>query len=281
MIRRVIGCLLVAMLPLLPLSALAANVVAVPSGVVKPAFFETQGITVLSFEKGPSGLNIWKVEHNGVKTVFYTTSDNKTLISGVMWDTKTGANLSDKFITPDILSAVQAPPAVDPNQYSPGKVPDAIRGVDALTGIREGKGGIDKTLYVMFDPRCPHCQAVHKKTRQFVASGGTIKWIPVTVLGRPDEGARLVADILQSSDQLQALVAVMGGRRQGAQPDAKTPKIIAENEAYFWSAFDLNKAAGNAGVPVAFFMSQKGLPQMIGGIDDDILLQQILTDMKK
>lgn len=277
--KHMLACLLAAM-PLLAV-AVAADTVSLPPGVVKPPFFDKQGISVLSYQKGPSGLSVWKVERNGVRTLFYTTADNKTLISGVAWDAKTGSNLSDGFITPDMQTTAQAQPSIDTSQFSPTKIPDAIKGVDSLVGIKEGKGPMDKTLYIMFDPRCPHCHAAYKKTRQFVANGGTIKWIPVTVLGRPDEGARLVADILQATSQAQALAAAMGGSAKGSQPNAQTLKVISENEAYFWAAYDRNKAAGTAGVPVAFFVTKQGVPQMVGGIDDDILLQQIFADIKK
>lgn len=256
--------------------------IALPSGVVKPPFFDKNGITVLSFQKGPSGLNVWKAERNGVRTIFYTTADNKTLVSGLMWDARTGTNLSDAFITPDIQTTpTNAQPAIDTSQFSPDKIPDAIKGIDALIGIKEGNGGPAATLYIIFDPRCPHCHAAYRKTRQFVAGGGTIKWIPVTVLGRPDEGVRLVADILQASNPVQGLAAAMAGKNVGSKPSPQTLKTIIENEAYFWAAFDRNKTAGMAGVPVAFFVTKQGVPQMVGGVNDDILLHQVLTEVKK
>lgn len=262
--------------PLLSAWALAAP--ALPPGVVPPPFFERQGVAVLTYEKGPSGLHVWKVERNGVKTVFYTTADQKTLISGIMWDAKTGTNLSDAFITPDMTSAPSPGAAPEGAQFAPGKIPEAIKGIEMLAGVREGKAGPGKTLYIMFDPRCPHCKAVYRKTRDFVASGGTIKWIPVTTLGRPEEGARLVADILQASSPVKALA--QAGKAGGTAPSPQTLAAITQNEAYFWAAFDRNKAAGQAGVPVAFFVTKQGVPQMVGAIDDDILLGQILAELK-
>lgn len=255
-----------------------------PKGVVIPGFFDKQGIKVLAYQQGPGGLHVWRVERNGMRTVLYTTSDNKALLSGVIWDASTGINLSDAFITPDMKAAVQATPGVaDNGLFAPDRVPDAIKGIETLVGVKEGRAGPDKTLYVMFDPRCPHCHAAYKKLRQYVASGGTVKWIPVTVLGQPAEGGRLVADILQAPNPIQALGASMlSGKRQGAtQPTQATLKAIAENEAYFFAAFDRNKSAGEAGVPVAFFATKQGVPQMVAGIDDDLLLQQIFADIKK
>lgn len=275
MIRKIVGLVLV----LYGLNAAAADVSKLPPGVKKPAFFDKEGISVLSYQKGPSGLHVWKVERQGVRTVLYTTADNKTLISGVMWDAATGTNLSDGFITPDV-AAPQA--QVDASQFSPDKVPDAIKGISTLVGVKEGRGTLDKTLYIIFDPRCPHCHDVYAKTRQFVAKGGTIKWIPVTVLGRSPDGVQEVAGILQSTSPERALASTMAGKPVViTNPSAQTIKTISENEAYFWAAFDRNKAAGTPGVPVAFFVTNQGVPQMVGGIDDDILLNQIFTDIKK
>lgn len=260
-----IGCLMA----FLSMAAYAAEQTP-PKGVVKPQFFDKQGIKVLGYQKGPGGLNVWQVERNGVRTTFYTTPDNKALISGVVWDAVTGANLSDALI-PNVAQAA-----------SDGGVPEAIKGIDTLVGVKEGKGSMEKTLYIIFDPRCPHCHAVFRKTRQYVAQGGTIKWIPVTVLGQSTEGARLVADVLQSPNPIQALGAIVAGKRNGErQPSAATSRAIAENEAYFFAAFDRNKSAGTAGVPVAFFMTKDGSPQMVSGVDDDLLLQQIFTDIRK
>lgn len=274
--KSIVSGLIATVSVLLAQAAVAASL-ALPAGVVKPPFFDKQGISVLSYQKGPSGLNVWKVERDGVRTVFYTTSDNKALISGVVWDAKTGANLSDQFITADMRAVAQGQGA----QFSPGKVPDAIKGIASLVGVREGGGDADKTLYIIFDPRCGHCHAVYKKTRQYVANGGTIKWIPVTVLGQPEAGVRLVSDILQARNPVQALAAAMADKNSGSQPSAQTLKAVSENEAYFWAAFERNPSAGNAGVPVAFFVTRQGVPQMVGGIDDDILLNQIFADIKK
>lgn len=242
----------------------------VQAQTVKPEFFEKAGIKVVSSQVGPSGLTVWRVEKAGTQTVFYTTSDGKTLMSGVLWDAKTGANLSDAFI-PDAAA-----------KKSQSGIPDAIRDIDTLVGFKEGKGPAARTLFIMFDPRCPHCHNVFKKTRAFVSSGGTIKWIPLTILGRKEEGAKLVADILQSGSSQKVFAEIMSGSRRigSTSPNQGTLKAIVENEAYFFSAFDAHPDAGTAGVPVAFFMQRDGRPQMVAGIDDDALLSQIMKDMK-
>jgi hypothetical protein len=256
-----------------------------------PAFFAKQGIKVLNQQAGPGGLAVWHVEREGVKTVLYTTGDGKVLISGVFWDAATGKNLSDTYITPEMMAAATAPAAGPTANATPaaatamtkstGGASEALLGISKLTGIKEGNAAFDKTLYIIFDPRCPHCHAAYQKTRKYVAAGGTIKWLPSTVLGNPSDGARLIADITQAKDPRAALAKTMGKVRGGESvPNAQTLQTIVENEAYFWASFDQNKGAGTAGVPVAYFETKDG-PQMVAGIDDDALLQRILTDIKK
>ncbi|WP_454727969.1 MULTISPECIES: DsbC family protein [Cupriavidus] len=254
--------------------------------VQPPGFFAKQGIKVLYRQAGPGGLNVWQVEREGVKTVLYTTADAKVLLSGVLWDAATGKNLSDAFITPEMVAAAASPaPGATPAAATPlAKGPgasEALSGISKLTGIKEGNAAFDKTLYIIFDPRCPHCHAAYQKTRKYVAAGGSIKWLPSTVLGNPADGARLIADIMQAKDPRAALAKTMGKVRGGEiVPNAQTLQTISENEAYFWASFDQNKGAGTAGVPVAYFETKDG-PQMVAGIDDDALLQRILSDIKK
>ena len=258
-----------------------AEKVTLPSGVVAPAFFAKQGIDVTGYKKISSGLNVWYVKKDETKTVFYTTPDNKVLISGVMWDAASGANLSDSYITKDLSVSKSGGQAQKPEQVQGSAGSAEILGVASLTGVKEGNASADKTLYIVFDPRCPYCHNVYKKTRDFVKSGGTIKWLPVTVLGDNANGMRLVAQIMQSKNPVAALGTVMGKKTGGETANMETQKTLAQNEAYFFSAFSKNKGAGAPGVPVAFFETADGAPQMVAGVDDDILLKRIYKDIKK
>lgn len=279
------------MLMLVPIFA-HSQTVALPSGVVKPAYFDRKGIKVIAYQKGVSGLNIWQVEKGSTKTVFYSTPDNKVLMSGVLWDSATGANISDAYITAEMMANPEKLaeevhfwelPAVPMKEgvFGPKITSEAIKNIAPLVGVKEGRGTIDKTLYIMFDPRCPYCHSVYNKTRAYVKAGGTIKWLPVVVLGDKANGMRLVADILQARDPAAAMVKVLGKRVGAATADASTTKVVQDNEAYFFAAFERNKAVGQAGVPVAFFETKTGEPQMVSGIDDDELLKRILADIKK
>lgn len=277
----------------LPLAVRAVNI---PAGVVKPAFFDKEGIKVLSYQKGVGGLNVWQVEKGKTKTVFYTTADNKVLMSGVLWDAGSGGNLSDAYITQEMIASTAAASAsqgaapapqineqavAEQHRGSATKPSEAIKAVSVLKGIKEGRAPIDKTLYIIFDPRCPYCHSVYKKTREYVKNGGTIKWIPTTVLGDAGTGARMVAAILQAKDPVQALGESFTQRAVKETPSNDTRQAISDNENYFFAAFDKNKGAGQPGVPVAFFETKNGMPQMVASIDDDALLKRIFADIKK
>ncbi len=257
----------------------------VPAGVERPAFFTSSDIKVLDFRKGPGGLNVWSVERNGVQTVLYTTADNKVLMSGVLWDAKSGVNLSDAFLKPSMIQSASAQAAESngaPARAKAGAPSTPIAAVAALRGIKEGSGAAEKTIYILFDPRCPHCQNVYRDTRNFVKNGGSIKWIPTTVLGRDQMGTAMVADILQSRNPIEAMGRVeSGGFRQPGKIEQSTLDAIRDNEEYFWAAFDRNKGAGTPGVPVAFFQTSDGAPQMVANLDDRELLNRIFKDMSK
>ncbi|WP_240702151.1 thioredoxin domain-containing protein [Trinickia terrae] len=280
----------------------AATPPSLPAGVVKPAFFDVHGIRVLNWQRGAGGLNVWQVDRNGMKTVFYSTPDNKTLISGVLWDAATGAVQSDAYITPamtapqnvaringeagvmqavDARSASQAA-APAQAQDQTGAVAQSITGVAALTGVREGRANASKTIYIMFDPRCPHCRSVYDQSRDFVAHGGSIKWLPVTVLGNPPDGLNRVAAIVQAKDPVAAMNVIEHAAMIGQQ-DVKpsTVSAVSANEEYFWAAFNRNPGAGTPGVPVAFFQDRNGAPQMVSDIDDPALLKRIFEEVGK
>lgn len=74
-----------------------------------------------------------------------------------------------------------------------GAVPESMKTVDSLAGVKEGKGGIGDTVYIIIDPRCPYCREAYNLTRAYAAKGHSIKWIPSAALGNPEDGVPLAA----------------------------------------------------------------------------------------
>lgn len=271
--------------------------VASAAPVKEPPVFKQLNFKVIGSVQGPSGLTVWTVERPvpggaPVRTVLMTTPDGATLISGVVWDAASGRNLSDQFLSSaGVVAPIPTPVAVGagPAQaaaqlpVSADGVPLAIKDIEKLSGIKEGKDSPLGTLYVIFDPQCPHCHNLYKASRQFVANGLSIKWIPVAVVGGTRDGKRLVAEFMQASKPQDAFKRVMSDENYipSASPNASTLEQLQENTQYLFAAFRRNPGAGQPVVPVVFFVTKQGQPQMVAGVEDVPMLTQIRGDMKK
>jgi len=228
---------------------------------------------------GVGGLTAWTVEKGGRKVVLYTTADTQAIFMGVVWDAMTGRNLSDQFIprntdvTVTEQLSVRAAAAFD-GKFT-GTIPESMKAVDSLAGVKEGNGGIADTLYIIFDPRCPYCRKAYNNTREYVKRGYTIKWIPVVALGDPDNGLPLAATILQSKDR-NMLDRVLGKHEQiKTQPTKETEEALNTNLAFMFAAFEQN-GGRQAGVPVAFFLDHRtGKPRMTTGVSEMVVLEDI------
>ncbi|MFK2912802.1 hypothetical protein [Pseudomonas sp. 3HC3] len=247
---------------------------------------------------GLGGLTAWTVEKNGHQVVLFSTPDSAVLFTGVAWNAETGSNISDAFL-PGVAQAVVAPPAAAPvaaapaaPQMSPveapnvreaaamdgtfkGAVPESMKTVDSLAGIKEGKGGIGDTVYIIIDPRCPYCREAYNLTRAYAAKGHSIKWIPSAALGNPADGVPLAATILQTKDQ-KMLARVLGNHEQvRSEPSPETVEQLSTNLAFLFAAFEHN-GKEQAGVPAAFFIDHRtGKPRMMTGLSQAVVLEDI------
>ena len=189
--------------------------------------------------------------------------------AGAMWDGITGGNVSDPLYASPLMTGEEssgaATPAAPTVAGKPAGVPGSIKRLGELVGVKDGDAPIEKTLFVFFDPRCPYCHQLYEVTRNSAAlKGRAIVWLPVTILGQKERGAAIVADILQREKPAEGLqIAFSGFANANATPNAKTTAAIQENERIFWAAFQANPGAGQASVPVAFFMDKAGNPQMV------------------
>jgi hypothetical protein len=243
---------------------------------------------------GAGGLTAWTVEKNGHRVVLYTTGDGQAVISGIVWDSLSGRNLSDQFIPaqPKIPNPMGLPDRLMPQaaalsasgqeaalvgKYT-GTIPESIKTIDTLSGIKEGKGGQADTLYIIFDPRCPYCRKAYNYTRDYIQRGFTVKWIPAIVLGNPSQGNALAATILQAkpTQQAETLRRVLGNKEEIASvPTQTTVDTLARNEAFFFAAFKNNQVE-QAGVPAAFFLDKRtGKPRMMTGISELPVIEQV------
>jgi hypothetical protein len=297
--RRVVLAFALAMLPALSAFAQAGNGVMplplmdqgdqpVPSSVAARKVMERYGTVIEQRPIGVGGLTAWTLEKNGRRVVLYTTPGAGAIISGVVWDGKTGRNLSDQFVMPPLGGATAASPQASQQMTQPepgalvgpynGPIPESIKAVDSLAGIKEGKGGPADTLYVIFDPRCPYCRKAYAATRPYVARGFSIKWIPSTALGDPAQGIPLAATILQAKPAQQAdiLRRVLGNKEEiTSTPSKETQQALGRNLDFFFAAFK-NNHVETAGVPAAFFLDKRtGKPRMMTGVSETPVIESL------
>lgn len=241
---------------------------------------------------GVGGLTAWTVEKKGRKLVLYTTADGQAIFTGIVWDALTGKNMSDALLTkpPIKEGAVKATPLIPQNVSDgiqagvripamqgafTGAIPESIKTVNSLAGIKEGQGSLADTVYIIIDPRCPYCRKAYNATRAYVKKGFSIKWIPTLALGDPASGLPLAATLLQSKSS-DVWARVLGAHESiKTQPTKETEESLSLSLSFMQAAFEQNKG-GQAGVPVAFYLDHRtGKPKMITGISEVPVLEEL------
>ena len=271
---------------------------AAPSIIQPEAMLGKYGVIKNKRPVGVGGLTAWTIEKNGKLVVLYTTQNHDALFMGVVWDAKTGKNVSDQFIPNESLSIIpkmkklsgieQHPGAAQPLEAEStqrkfafdgtynGAIPEAMETVASLAGYKEGKGGVADTLYIIIDPRCPYCRKAYSMTRKYVENGMSIKWIPTVALGDPINGIPLSAAILQSEDKTVLERLLKDHQEIKVTASKQSIEQLKMNLDFMYAAFSQN---GNkqAGVPVAFFIDRRNnKPRMMTGISEQVVLEDIL-----
>jgi thiol:disulfide interchange protein DsbG len=253
------------------------------------AMVSRYGTIVDSRPVGAGGLVAWTVEKNGRTVELYTTPDMSVIFTGIIWDAKTGKNISDQFLPSQALPTPGAPTAATVAASAPppevgavegtykGAIPESVKAVASLQGIQEGKGDQGNTVYIMFDPRCHYCHDAYALTRKYVKKGYSIKWIPTLALGEVESGAPVAAAIMQAKDSEQVLAQTMTGMPvQPVAPNNTTMKTLGTNLSYLFAAFQNSGQSDRAGVPVAFYVDHHtGKATMMQGVSSQIVLDKV------
>lgn len=243
----------------------------------------------------PGGMTEWLLQTPSGQATLYTSQDGAAMISGAVWDLTTGQKFQSSSMAPSAgvettassnsIAAVAQSPAT-PSTGVTTKQPYAMEGpytggihnemktIDGLVGVKEGKGGIADTVYIIIDPRCPYCQQTYNNTRQYVKNGATIKWIPAAALGDPATGNGLGAAMLKGG--VDGLARILGKHEMvGVRPDAAQEKELARNFAFLLSAFE-QSGGKQAGVPAAFYIDHRtGKSHMTTGVSEMVVLRDI------
>jgi thiol:disulfide interchange protein DsbG len=228
-------------------------------------------------------LTAWLVQApNGKKMTFYTTSDGKSIFSGLIWDLKTkqklNANLTSTesavLIDHPINEAVHETSLLDP--LYKGNLPESIAAVDSLGGIKIGSAPAGGTLYIIIDPRCPYCHQAYDALKPYMDKGFSIKWIPTVALGKSEDALEMANAILHAKNRADLDLIMTNPKAHTKKLTGADRETLQRNLLFMFQAFQ-HSSNENAGVPVAFFVDKNsGQPRMMMGISETAVIETIL-----
>lgn len=244
-----------------------------------PEFIAQRGAKVIQIRDAEAGMTAMTIEKDGKQGVLFTSPDNSVAFFGVMFDAKTGANISDKYMPPkeklvgaaalaeqqaqarnSVLSAQRVQEHVEVVEKSTETLRDHLLS-DKVTGILEGKPSAN-TAFVFFDPLCGHCHKLYENTRSYVKAGASIKWIPINILG--DQGLPMSVEAVKRGPQ--GLKDLVDGKLDNSPlrplpaPQSVERAVIDHNTTFLYIMIQKMQAK-NPGLKVAtptIFYAQQG-----------------------
>jgi hypothetical protein len=111
------------------------------------------------------------------------------------------------------------------------------RALERVECMTEGRAG--EAVHVFFDPDCPVCAILFRRTRRAVDAGQLrLKWIPVALLG--PESLWRSARLLAASDRMRALSRAFGRAEARTAPSPRTlsmvPAVLGNSALLRWIA---------------------------------------------
>lgn len=165
-----------------------------------------------------------------------------------------------------------------------GEVHPLVDILDKLKGFKydESVAPAD-TVYIVYDPRCPYCEALLEKisTIDLKEKQITIKWLPSLALGDTAEGKVLAAAGIEAKSLDEFKLSF------GSDFDPSTVKVTQahedafnENMALLFEASDQTFGDSHPkAVPAVFFIDKAtGAPNMMYGASEDIVFKQIFGE---
>lgn len=268
------------------------------------AKFEKIGNVKEVQETSVKNMYAWLLEKNGKVLVLYNTPDNKSFIKGTVYDLDTKQILSDrhasdalKYASPDFRQRVLGGPmpgATQANSVSDealnvgymnlkwkgGQIPDALKFIDNLAGVKEGKGQPQDTLYILYDPRCVWCHKTYDGLREYAAKGYTIKWLPTVALGRSEQALALASAPLQDRKMLDESFK-KSAKAKKTVPNQKNIKDIDTNLQFLFAYFNKVIPDQKPSVPLALFLNKTdGKVTHIQGLPDQVVVDVLFGEGK-
>lgn len=265
---------------------------------------------VVSHEPVPnSSMTAWVVnlKESGQPTLFYTTKDGKTLVTGELLSVETGEHISAKIQEafykiagqPSDTNAPAAPAAASANQpdFTPGQaigkwdgeVPKVFtETLDLLGGFKEDPSvSPADTVYMIYDPRCPYCTELFDVTRDIdlKAKGVTIKWLPTVALGVSGENDPVIGQAAYGLDAKNtAEFALTFTQPSGSKPTVSTvteahQTALDANLELLYAASEQTFPGHPKSVPAAFYLDKRnGQPRMVYGPQQPDILKSIFGE---
>ena len=118
-----------------------------------------------------------------------------------------------------------------PDKPAAGSTPVSIAAIEAEgRGFTVGSSMSVRTVYVFFDPQCPHCAALWQSAKPLKSQAKFI-WMPVALIGKTSEGqgAAILAakDPVATMDEHEAsLSAKQGGISAMGDLDAQRAQVV-------------------------------------------------------
>lgn len=131
-----------------------------------------------SVQSALPGYTAYLVQKDGKKRIFYKTPDS-TFVYGLLFDSA-GNDVTTADMAKLTGAITQGTPKAESSK-TPALSNAALAGAQQAFNsnyIKEGKG---KVVYVVFDPNCPVCKALHQKSKDYLGTA-EIRWIPVGIL---------------------------------------------------------------------------------------------------
>jgi thiol:disulfide interchange protein DsbG len=145
-----------------------------------------------------------------------------------------------KFAAAIAFAALLLPGCKDASAPAAGAAPAAKAPVTVAALESEAKGFVvgapmaARTVYVFFDPQCPHCAVLWQSAKP-LKSQAKFVWIPVGLIGKTSiaQGATILSakDPIAAMEENEAsILAKQGGIGAGSDIDAQKP-VVEKNTA--------------------------------------------------
>lgn len=191
---------------------------------------------------------------------------------------------------PAMQHAAPTPQAVTPAGFAmavgkfEGEVHPLVDILDNLKGFKydESVAPAD-TVYIVYDPRCPYCEALLDKisTIDLKEKQITVKWLPSLALGNEDSAKSLAAAGLEAKTK-EDFIATFRNNYDTSKIKVTQAHEDAfnENMALLFEASDQTFGEDHPkAVPAVFFIDKAtGAPNMMYGASEDSVFKQIFGE---